>query len=146
MPKDETITGYGDRLIAVAKANILANGGLERTSDGKTSYRIAIQQPTNVEPLPSPLDRREELRKELLPKIEKDLGGGPQDRARAAYLAMALGEAERLRKERPEDWKNALEELKKFPKVLRQIYDAPQPQGARIQAAARAEGLEKPGK
>jgi hypothetical protein len=37
----------------------------------------------------------------------------------------------------------AIGELKKFPNVLRRIYDAPQPQGARIRAAARAEGLEK---
>jgi hypothetical protein len=39
-----------------------------------------------------------------------------------------------------------VEELKKVPNVPRQIYDAPQPQGARIQAAARPEGDEKPGK
>jgi len=146
MPKDETITRYGDRLIAAARANILSNGGQERVVEGRKVYRIILEAPANVEPLPSPIDRLEELRKDLLPKIEKDLSGGPQDRARAAYLAMALGEAERLRKERRDDWKLALEELKKFPKVLRQIYDAPQPQGARIQAAARAEGLEKPGK
>ncbi len=146
MPKDETITGYGDKLIAAARTNILANGGQERVVEGKKVYRINLEAPANVEPLPSPIDRLEELRQDLLPKIEKDLSGGPRDRARAAYLAMALGEAERLRKERPDDWKLALEELKKFPKVLRQIYDAPQPQGTRIQAAARAEGLEKPGK
>jgi len=51
-----------------------------------------------------------------------------------------------FRKDRPDDRKLALEELKKFPKAWRWIYDAPQPQGARIQAAARAEGVEKPGK
>jgi hypothetical protein len=146
MPKDETITGYGDKLIAAAKANILANGGREKVANGKTRYLIAIQEPENVEPLPAPLDRLEELKKDLLPRIGKDLSGAGKDRARAAYLALALGEGERLRKERPEDWKLAIEELKKFPKVLRQIYDAPQPQGARIQAAARAEGLEKPAK
>ena len=78
--------------------------------------------------------------------MEKDLSGGPKDRARAAYLAMALGERERFRKERPEDWKSSIEELKKFPNVLRQIYDAPQPLGTRIQAAVKAEGIEKPEK
>jgi hypothetical protein len=40
----------------------------------------------------------------------------------------------------------AIGELKKFPNALLQIYDAPEPQGARIPAAARAEGLEKPAK
>ncbi len=49
-------------------------------------------------------------------------------------------------KERPEPWTAAVGELKKFPNVPRQIYDAPQPQGARLQAAAKAEGLEKPEK
>jgi hypothetical protein len=146
MPRDETITGYGDKMIAAARMNILANGGSERTVEGRKVYRIALEAPANVEPLPSPLDRSEELRGDLLPRVEKDLAGAPKDRARAAYLAICLGEGPRLRKERPEEWKSALEELKKFPNVLRQIYDAPQPQGARIQAAARAEGLEKPGK
>jgi predicted secreted protein len=89
----------------------------------------------------APAASQEQPRPKLLRK-----DGGPPDRARAATLAICLGEGERLRKERPEDWKSSLEELKMFPKVLRQIYDAPQPQGSRIQAAARAEGLEKPGK
>ncbi|HZE97588.1 MAG TPA: ADP-ribosylglycohydrolase family protein [Planctomycetota bacterium] len=146
MPKDETITGYGDKLIAAARKHILANGGQEATVDGRKVYRIRLETPANVEPLPEPLDRLEELRKELGPQIEKELSGAGKERARAAYLALALGEAERLKKERPEDWKAALEELIKFPNVLRQIYDAPQPQGARIQAAAKAEGLEKPRK
>lgn len=146
MPKDETITGYGDKLIAAAKKNILEHGGAELSVGGKPGYRIRLEAAANVEPLPAPLDRLDELKKDLLPQISKDLSGSGRDRARAAYLALALGEAERLRKERPEDWKLAIEELKKFPKVLRQIYDAPLPQGARIQAAARAEGLEKPGK
>jgi hypothetical protein len=146
MPKDETITGYGDKLIAAARKNILANGGQEISIDGKKGYRIRLESPGLVETLPSPLDRMEELKKELLPQLEKDLSGSGKDRARAAYLALCLGEAERLRKERADEWKAAIEELKKFPNVLRQIYDAPQPQGTRIQAAAKAEGLEKPGK
>lgn len=146
MPKDETITRYGDRLIAAAKKHIYANGGGLSTTAAGAGWRIPVEEPANVEPLPATLERMDELRKDLLPGVEKDLAGAPRERARAAYLALCLGESERLKKERPEDWKNALEELKKFPKVLRQIYDAPQPQGARIQAAARAEGLEKPAK
>ena len=87
-----------------------------------------------------------EPRRELLPGVEKELAGSGTDRARAAYFAPCLGEAESLRRERLEECTAAIGELKKFPKVLRQIYDAPQPQGARLQAAARAEGLEKPEK
>jgi hypothetical protein len=59
---------------------------------------------------------------------------------------MKLGENGRLRQERPEDGKTAVEELKKFPNVRRQTYDAPQPPGSPLQAAARTEGLEKPEK
>ncbi len=146
MPMDETITGYGDKLIAAAKKHIFANGGGEGETAAGKYWRIIVEDPANVEPLPAPLDRLAELRKDLLPRIEKDLSASGRDQAAAAYLALCLGEAERLGKARPEDWKVAIEELKKFPNVLRQIYDAPQPQGARIQAAARAVGLEKPGK
>jgi hypothetical protein len=146
MPRDETITRFGDRLVAAAKRVILENGGQEIEVGGRKAYRVRTEAPGNVEPLPESADRLAELRRELLPRIEKDLSGSEKDRARAAYLALCLGEAERFRKERPEEWKGAIEELKKFPKVVRQIYDAPQPQGARLQAAAKAEGLLKPEK
>jgi len=146
MPMDETITRFGDRLVAAAKRVILENGGQEIEVGGRKAYRIRTEAPANVEPLPETPDRLAELRRELLPRIEKDLSGSEKDRARAAYLSLCLGEAERFRKERPEEWKASIEELKKFPKVVSQIYDAPQPQGARLQAAAKAEGIEKPAK
>jgi hypothetical protein len=146
MPKDETITGYGDKLLAVAKRVILENGGEEVVVDGRKAYRIKLQAPANVEPLPATLDRIDELRRDVGPAIAKDLSGSPKDRARAAYLAICLGLSESLQKERPEDWKAAIGELKKFRNVLKQIYDAPQPLGTRLQAAAKAEGLEKPEK
>jgi len=146
MPKDETITGYGDKLLTVAKRVILENGGEEIAVDGKKAYRIKLQPPANVEALPAALDRMEELRRDLGPVIAKDLAGPGKDRARAAYLAICLGASEQLKKERPEDWKAAIEELKKYRNVLKQIYDAPQPLGTRLQAAAKAEGLEKPEK
>ena len=146
MPMDETITRFGDRLVAAAKRVILENGGQEIEVGGRKAYRIRTETPANVEPLSESPDRLAELRRELLPRIEKDLSGSEKDRARAAYLSLCLGEAERFRKERPEEWKASIEELKKFPKVVSQIYDAPQPQGARLQAAAKAEGIEKPAK
>jgi hypothetical protein len=146
MPKDETITGYGDKLIAVAKQVILENGGEETAVEGRKAYRIRLQAPANVEPLPTSLDRADELRRELGPGIAKDLGSPGKDRARAAYLAICLGVTEPLKKDRPEDWKAAVDELKKYRNVLKQIYDAPQPLGTRLQAAAKAEGLEKPEK
>ena len=146
MPMDETITGYGDKLVSVARRVIAENGGEEIVVDGKKAYRIKLQSPANVEPLPATLERVDELRQELGPAIAKDLTGAPKDRARAAYLAICLGTAEQIKKERPEDWKAAVDELKKYRNVLKQIYDAPQPLGTRLQAAAKAEGLEKPEK
>src|SRR6185369_5712085 len=91
MPKDETITGYGDKLLAVARQVILENGGEETSVDGKKAYRIRLQAPANVEPLPATLDRVDELRRELGPLIAKDLSSPGKDRARAAYLAICLG-------------------------------------------------------
>lgn len=145
MPKDETITGYGDKLIAAARLVILGHGGQERTKDGQKTYRIPLGTARNVGTT-NPEARLGEVRRVLMEEIDRDLAGAGKDRARAAYLAICLSEAPRLKKERPEEWTAAIAELKKFPNVLRQIYDAPQPQGARIQAAARAEGLEKPEK
>lgn len=146
MAKDETITRFGDKLISAAKRVILENGGQETAVDGRKAYRIRIETPANVEPLPESPDRADELRRELRPRVEQELSGSGKERARAAYLALCLGDAERHRAERPDEWRAAIEELKKFPKVVRQIYDAPQPQGARLQAAAKAEGILRPEK
>jgi len=66
-------------------------------------------------------------------------------RARAGSPARAPAGAERLRRERPGEPTSPREELKKVPKGPRQVYDAPQPRGARIQDSARSGGLEKPG-
>lgn len=144
MPRDETITGYGDKLIAAARAVILENGGREIEVGGQKAFRLRLETPANVEPLPGSLDRLDELRQDLGAAMEKDLAGSGRDRARAAYLALALGDSERFRKERPDDWKASIEELKKFPNMLRQIYDAQGSGAGRIKAAAKAEGLEKP--
>ncbi len=136
MPKDETISGYGDKLVAVARRVILEAGGEER----EAVWRIPRERPANVDPLPRPLDRLEELKAALAPRLPAP------DPARAAYLALCLGESERLAREQPAEWKAAVEELRKFPRLLREIFDAPQPAAAGLQARARAAGLEKPPK
>jgi hypothetical protein len=112
--------------------------------DGAAFVRIPAEAAANVEPLAQPLDRLEELKHQLLPGIEKDLAGSTTDRARAAYLAVCLGEAARLKKERPAEWARALDALRGFPTILADLFDAPQPSGARLQALAKAAGLEKP--
>ncbi|MBM3333962.1 ADP-ribosylglycohydrolase family protein, partial [Candidatus Sumerlaeota bacterium] len=65
MPSDETISGFSDKVIALAKRVMRENGGQETTLDGKPAFRIRAQQPANVEPLPKPLDRMPALKAEL---------------------------------------------------------------------------------
>jgi hypothetical protein len=144
MPGDETITGYGDKLIAVARLVIESQGGKLVTTGGRSVYRVRAEAPGVGERLPQPLDRAAELKKALAPAIAKDLGGEPRDRARAAYLALALGEADTLAAKRPDDWRAAMAELAKFPGVTKQIYGAPRPMGEPLQARASAAGLPRP--
>lgn len=121
LPTDETITGYGNRLVAVAARVIAESGGQVVTVDGKTVYRIRREAPANVEPLPKPLDRLAELRAALVPQIRKDLAGTPRDRARAAYLALCMGEADAIRKDQPQAWAEAVEALRGYPNLVKSM-------------------------
>jgi hypothetical protein len=140
MPDDETISSFGDTLCALARQVIREQGG---TIDD-TTVCIPLESPGNIERLPVPLDRRDALRSELRSGIASDLTGSPVARARAAYLALCLGEHERLRRENPEAWSRALDALRAYPQVLRNLFDAPAPEADTLKAAARAEGLERP--
>lgn len=145
MPKDETITGYGDKLVAVARMVIESRGGKLVTKGGRQVYRIPAESPAPGETLPQPLDRMAELKKALAPTIAKDLGASePRDRARAAYLALALGQADELRAKRPDEWRAAQADLAKYPGVIKQIYGAPKPMAEPLQTRALAVGLERP--
>ena len=143
MPEDETITRYGDRLVELAQKAILANGGEELRSASEKTYRIKLQQPANVEPLPEPLDRLESLREQLVPQIDLWLGGSPEEKARAAYLAVCLGEAGSLARDKPAEWKKALSELKKQGDLVKMIFDSPAHAGELIREKAAAAGLKK---
>lgn len=144
MPMDETLTGFADKIVALAKKVIVDGGGAIEERDGKVFVRLPVEAPEVVEPLPSPPDRLPALRDRLIPEIERDLAGDAAARARAAYLALALGEAARLSRERGEDWERAVGALKGFPKLVREIYNAPHPSGTALQSAAAAAGLTRP--
>ena len=144
MPTDETLTGYAGRLEAIARMVILAQGGQEAGGAGRRIFRIRAERPANLEPLPVPLTRLETLRTRLRPEVERALTGTTQERARSAYLAMCLGEAERLSKERPNEWAAALQALNTFPKVIAQMFEVPPPAGAILRAQATAAGLRSP--
>lgn len=122
MPEDETITSYTNKIITVAKRVLAEQGAKTITRKGKQIYRIGPEASANVEPLPRPLDRLEELRRELVPKIEQWLGGTEKERARAAYAAFCLQESERLEKEWPSEWHRAIEALRQYPQLLQEVY------------------------
>jgi len=144
MPDDETLSGFADKIVDVARAVILRNGGTESLVNGEKAYRIRVETPANLEPLPRPLDRMAELKAVLSPEVDRDLSGDEQSRARAAYLALCLGEAGQRRRDQAEDWARAVEALQRYTNVVREIFAAPHPNGAALQREARAAGVRPP--
>jgi hypothetical protein len=141
MPVDETLTGYANKLVALARASILEGGGSPSLVDGSPSFRIRLQSPSVIEKMPSPPDRLPDLRAELLPRIGRDLSGDRTSKARAVYLALCLGESGRVRNEKPAEWAEGLVALKTFPEVLKQIFEAPGPHAETIKTKATEEGV-----
>jgi len=147
VPQDETITSYGDRLMAVAEANIIRRGGSKATVRGKTVYRINAEQPGNVEPLADPEKLRVALRAEFRGQIEKGVtsGANTREKARAAYLAICLDFAPAMKDRHPRQWSQAIQSLASYPRVMQVIfYEAPVPAGEAIRQKANAAGLETP--
>jgi hypothetical protein len=143
MPIDEAITAYAERIYRIARRVIREQGGSEIGSGAQLAFRIPRETPSNVEPLPRPLDRLDELKRELLPRIDKELAGPtPVERARAAYLAICLGEAPRLAHERKDHWQPAVVELEKHQGLINALYDAPPTVATAFQARFRAAGIE----
>jgi ADP-ribosylglycohydrolase len=147
MPDDETISSLGLRLSNVAQKAILENGGEKLTGPGPGHagyfYKIRIQSPRNIEPLPQPLDRMPDLAKQLRPQVEKDLAGNATDRARAAYLSICLDLVDAMKEAHPQEWKDALEQLQKNA-IVKELFAAPRPMGPVFQQKALKAGLQKP--
>ena len=141
MPEDETIKRFGSRLLDLARKIVIENGGREIMRDGIKIYLIPSEKPKNMEPLPEPLDRKNEFIESVAPGLEKGLTGSQQLRARTAYLAIALGEAERLRRIQPIAWQQAVESLKNYPELIDAIYNSPNPSGDTMRERVKAEGL-----
>lgn len=147
MPEDETITGFGDRIIEVAGRVIIENGGSKIRRDGKDFYRISVQKPANVETLPDPDEQIAGLRRKLKTHIEAGFADGAtvRQQARAAYLAICLGLADGFRSKDADGWRRALNALEKYPKLLDVLFNkSPGPAGDKLRAAALAAGLKKP--
>jgi hypothetical protein len=147
VPQNETITSFGDRLVALAERNILERGGAKKIVKGRAVYRIATETPANVEPLVDPQKQYAHLRSELGVWVKAGITAGhdAEERARAAYLAICLGLAPELKQQYPEQWAQAAEALNGYPKVLQVIfYEAPFPAGDTIRQKAIAAGVRKP--
>ena len=147
MPEDETITGFGDRIIEVAGRVIIENGGSKIRRDGKNFYRISVQKPANVETLPDMDTQLTGLQTQFKHQIEVGLADGAtvRQQARAAYLAICLDMVNGLRSKDADGWKQASTALEKYPKVLDVLFNkSPGPAGDKLRAAALAAGLKKP--
>jgi hypothetical protein len=147
MPEDETITSYADRLVALADANIMKTGGSKARSNGRPVYRIPVENPANVEPLADLNRQNAALRGQLRQEIERGIASGtsPQEKARAAYLAICLDFAPELKQKYMVEWPRAISELRGFPRVLQvMFFESPIPAGEKIRQKAMAAGLEKP--
>ncbi len=146
MPAGETITRFGDRLIALAERVIAVGGGGKVTRDGKAFYRIRTEEPGNVEPLVEPQERSRRLREALVPRIEEALGGGASgaDLARAAYQAICLDLAPALKEKHPRRWAEALAALGAFPRLIEALFTSPVPAAKGLRERALEAGLSRP--
>lgn len=147
MPSDETITGFGGRLIELAERVIVEQGGGKFTRDGRLFYRIQVERPANVERLSDPTVDHIRLRAAMESEIEEGIvrGASDQQRARAAYQAICLDLAPLLREKHPDAWARALEALGGYRKlgwVL--FYTSDIPAGEKLARRALAAGMTKP--
>ena len=76
MPMDETITRFGDRLIAIAEQNIVEHGGAKTTASGQAVYRIRTENAVPVERLSDPRRQLAELQSTLKPELEAEIARG----------------------------------------------------------------------
>jgi hypothetical protein len=143
MPACETITGFADRIFALADQAINENGGKKVTRNGETLYRIPLQPPKNVEPLADSSPQFADLRSRLLPEIQSGIKI-PAEQARAAYMAICLDWASALRADHPTQWTQALTALNGYPKLMQLLFSPRVPSGEALRARAVAACLRAP--
>jgi hypothetical protein len=145
---DESITRYGDRLIALAGQNIREQGG-QAPANGKGEYRIVTQPAANLEKLANAGQQLAALRREWAAQIEAGVRRpeSTQHAARAAYLAIALDTATGLSAKYPDGWRNALAALSGYPGVMQALfYESAGDAGEPLRQRALAAGLVAPPK
>jgi ADP-ribosylglycohydrolase len=147
MPDDETITKFGDRLIALTDMVISEHGGAKATVGGKIVYTIKTEDAANIERLADPRKQFASMQANLKPAIEAGIAhgtsSGPQ--ARAAYLAICLDLAPELKQQYPDGWATAVNALAGYSKLMQVIFFASDiPAGQRIREKAVAAGVRAP--
>jgi ADP-ribosylglycohydrolase len=154
MPMDETLTGLENSAIEAARITIQRNGGKlvfepSPSERGQVegvlkAYRILTESPANIEPLSTKTAQLTRLRNHFAPQLENDLATPGISRARAAYIALCLGETETLKRKSPMVWSAAIAELEKYPVLVRDIFHAPKPGGDPLRHQAELAGLHDP--
>jgi len=112
LPGDLSITDFANLHFEIAKGVILNNGGKEIEIDGTPGFRIKVEKPANIELLPDPLHRIEEMRNEWWPTIQNELVGNSDEKARAVYAAICLDLVEEIASSQSDEWDTALEAIK----------------------------------
>ena len=144
MPNDETLTGLENSAIEAARVTIRKNGGELITKNGQRIYRISTEPAANIEPLATQAAQLAILRKHYAPQLSKDLATPGVARARAAYIAICLGETKKFKRESPADWSAAIAELEKYPAVVHNAFKSPAPIGDPLRHEAEQAGLHYP--
>jgi hypothetical protein len=121
---EETITRFGDRLVALAHNNLLMNGAVMFTNHGKLSYSIPTQKPSMVQSLE--LSRNNLLAHRQLhqEKLESMLANSDnvQELARSAYRAICLDLAGSEKERNPAQWNKAISALNQQKRLLQVLF------------------------
>ena len=167
MPMNETLTGLENLCIEAARITIAKNGGAFEPSpagrgQGEGVCRIVTEQPANIEPLATAADQFARAKQEFLgasttarvpgatpqnstSRLAQDLTTPGVTRARAAYLAICLGQWEKLNAENPKAWFAAIADLQQnYPAVVHNAFKSPAPIGDPLRQAAEQAGLHDP--
>jgi ADP-ribosylglycohydrolase len=148
MQMDETITSFGDRILAITDQVITTHGGKKLTVGSQEVYRLAPEKPANLERLPDFANEPALLRRQLGPQIQATIAKAePDGLACAAYLAICTDMAAELGRKYPEQWRKAVAALQAQPRVMQALfYESPIPAGEALRAKAVAAGLVQPEK
>ena len=152
MPDDETITGFGDKLVDVAERVLIHAGAQRLVLDGQDIWRITPNIGRTFDPDPRQNWRRLGVHRSAIPEQQLDperlfkelVSGEELKHARIAYGAIAEGRADQMRLDRPDDWAKAITALKKQEIVVTAMLTGPMPSGRLLKGKAAAAGLTLP--